>query len=161
MPTPSDRRLEIVEPGRIPPLSLIFGFGPMLPLVAGLAAALLGVDPPGFTATQATVLWGAAILLFLSGVRRGLSFRTPGGPTLAQLLTSFGLFWLGLGALVALPASPRLALALLALGYLAVLILDPIAASRAEVPPNFARLRPPQMAIAVASLVALALLQPA
>jgi hypothetical protein len=60
--------------------------------------------------------WGSAILIFLGGVRRGLSFRTPGGPTKAQIATMFWLF--GLGLLALLSPSTLVALALLLIAYL-------------------------------------------
>jgi hypothetical protein len=103
-----------------------------------------------------TGLWGCAILLFLSGVRRGLSFRTEGGPTWVQIATMLGLFLLGFGGLVLLfLGALRPALALLIVGFTGVAILDPIAARRGEAPLFFARLRPFQIPIAIVSLCAL------
>ncbi|SFS01612.1 DUF3429 domain-containing protein [Sphingomonas jatrophae] len=137
---------------RIPPLSVALGFGPaaILPLLA-LAAFLL---PPrtAWIAVALAQLWGGSILLFLAGVRRGLSFFTEGGPRPVQVATSVWLFVLGLAGL-ALPA-PFAFLAQI-LGYGTVGLTDPRAAKRGEVPAHFARLRPPQMAIAVLGLVAL------
>ena len=99
-------------------------------------------------------IWGAAILLFLAGVTRGLSFFTAGGPRPIQLATMGWLFLLGLAGLM-LP--PLYALAALIVGYGSVALLDPPAARRGEAPAHFARLRPPQMLVAIAGLVALAL----
>jgi Protein of unknown function (DUF3429) len=99
-----------------------------------------------------TVLWGGAVLAFLAGVRRGLSFRTPGGPAPAQLATSLGLFALGFAALAV--SQTAVAVSLLLAGYAALGVLDPRAADRHEAPPYFARLRPAQMLIPVLSLVA-------
>jgi hypothetical protein len=145
----------VTESRRVPALSLVLGYGATLPFVAGAAAAwLLGRGGPAAAlAADLTVLWGGAILVFLAGVRRGLSFRTEGGPTLAQLATSLGLFTLGLAAL----AAPRTGagLALLLAGYLALAVLDPWAARRGEAPLFFARLRPLQMLVPIASLAAL------
>ena len=96
------------------------------------------------------MLWGGAILAFLAGVRRGLSFRSPKGETLPQMasmLYLFGLALLGLGAGVS-----KTALAPLILGFVSVAVLDTLAARREEVPPFFARLRPTQMIVVVASL---------
>jgi hypothetical protein len=144
----------VTESRRVPALSLVLGYGAMAPFVAGAAVAwLLGRGGPATLATDLTVLWGGAILVFLAGVRRGLSFRTEGGPTLAQLAASLGLFALGLTALAAPRAGP--ALALLLVGYATLAVLDPWAARRGEAPPFFARLRPLQMLVPIVGLAAL------
>ena len=71
----------VTESRRVPALGLVLGYGAMVPFVAGAAAAwLLGHGGPAALATDLTVLWGGAILAFLAGVRRGLSFRTEGAP---------------------------------------------------------------------------------
>ena len=135
-------------PDTTPLLSVVLGYGPaaMLPLLGLLAWA--GVP----WALEAGRIWGAAILLFLAGVARGLSFFTEGGPRLPQLLAMSIRFGLGLLALVVwLPA----ALALLVLGYASVALFDPPLARRGEAPRYFARLRPPQMAVALAGLALL------
>ncbi|WP_336488677.1 DUF3429 domain-containing protein [Methylobacterium nigriterrae] len=144
------------EPRETPWLGIVLGYGPMLPFLAGAAGAWwLGGDLGRGLATL-TVLWACAILLFLSGVRRGVSFRQEGGETLFQIATMLGLFCLGFAALVAtwLGREP-LALVLLILGYLAIAVLDPVAARRGEAPLFFARLRPLQMPLAIVSLAAL------
>lgn len=85
-----------------------------------------------------------------------MSFRTEGGPSIAQIATMFGLCVLALGALASAQFDlPIVAAALLLIGFGTVLITDPIAAKRGEAPLFFARLRRPQIAIAVASLLAL------
>lgn len=140
---------------RIPLTSLIFGFGPVLPLpIAAILAWTLA--PPGpMVVTWLAIGWGSAILIFLSGVRRGLSFDGDAETPPRALLVMIWLFLLGFGGLVSL--TPLISLTLLAIGYASVAILDPIAARRGEAPPHFARLRPVQMAIAVFGLVALIL----
>ena len=155
-PTEDGRTIHAREPRAVPWLSVVFGYGPMLPILAGagLAWALRGAA--GEAALALTLLWASAILLFLSGVRRGLSFRTEGGARPAQILTMLGLFLLGLGALIAAWLGAQgAALALLLLGYGAVAVLDPRAARRGEAPLFFARLRPYQMPLAVIGLAAL------
>jgi hypothetical protein len=106
-------------------------------------------------ALEGARLLGAALMLFFAGVRRGLSFRTEGGPRAAQIAMTLWLFALGLATL---PAPPQLACAWLAVGFASLLVLDPLAARRGEVPLYFARLRPPQMAVPLVSLIALAFL---
>jgi len=142
-------------PARIPLLSLILGYCAMLPFAIGALAAwlLAGAAAP---ATDLVVLWGGAILAFLAGVRRGLSFRTDGGPTAAQIGMTLWLFILGLSAL-ALP-SRTVALVLLLAGYASLMPLDPWAARRGEVPLFFEHLRPVQMTIPVFSLAGLLIL---
>lgn len=138
---------------RPPVLSLVFGYGPVLPLPVAALVAWLAPSPAPFVAVSLAVWWGAAILLFLAGVRRGLSFRTEGGPRRSQIVTMMWLFLLGAGAL-AVPTALS-ALLLLVLGYASVAILDPIAARNGEAPAHFARLRPPQMGLALIGLIAL------
>jgi hypothetical protein len=143
---------------QVPLLSLLFGYGPMLPIVAAAATVWLAPQPWPLIATSLGILWAGAILLFLSGVRRGLAFVIPGGGERpAQMATMLWLFVLALGAFVA--PTPIVSLALLLLGYISVGVLDPIAARRNEAPAHFARLRPPQMMIGAAGLATLLVYQ--
>ncbi len=103
--------------------------------------------------TRLTVAWAGAALCFLAGVRRGPSFRQPGGTTLPQLLSTFWLFGLGASALL----SPRRIASLLVLGYAGMASLDPAAARRREVPRYFCRLRPGSGAHASAGDAAVAI----
>ena len=116
----------------------------MLPFAAGAIAAWMFRDA---TPIRLTIIWGGGILAFLAGVRRGLSFRTPGGEAFAQIATMLWLFMLAVAAL----ASPWLvsAATMLLVGYISVAILDPRAAARQEVPLFFARLRPLQMMVPI------------
>lgn len=135
-------------PATTPTLSLLLGYGPAaaLPVLGVLAWA-------GFTwALPLGRLWGAAILIFLAGVARGLSFFTEGGPRLPQIAATMWRFGCGLLALVVwLPA----AFALLIAGYLGVALIDPWAAHHGGAPRYFAHLRPLQMAVAIAGLAIL------
>ena len=147
--------MKITEPSHTPPLSLLLGVSAMLPIVAGALAAWVLPGPAGGLAEDAAVLWAGAILVFLSGVRRGLSFRTPGGATIAQITTMLWLFLLGVASLATL--SLRISPVLLLVGYLSLAILDPLAARRGEVPLFFARLRPLQMLLPILSVLAILL----
>lgn len=147
------RRLVVDEPARTPVPSLLFGYGAMVPLV--LAALLVFAAPPILAPVvrDLGLVWGAAIILFLSGVRRGVSFRTPNGPTAAQLAMMVWLFAAGLGALLAVFAGRPATAGLLEIAaYLSLAALDPRAARRGETPLFFARLRPLQMMLPVAAL---------
>ncbi|SFV14994.1 Protein of unknown function [Methylobacterium sp. 174MFSha1.1] len=156
---PTGRTLTIHESRAVPWLSVALGFGPMLPFVAGAAASWTLGGEPGEAAVTLTLLWACAILLFFSGVRRGVSFRTEGGATVMQITTMLALFVLGFGALLAVALSRTgLAAGLLIAGYGAVALLDPVAARRGEAPLFFARLRPVQMPLAIASLAAILVL---
>ena len=69
---------------------------------------------------------GAAILIFLAGVARGLSFFTPGGTHVSQMATMALRFSLGLLALI---AGPSTGFGLLILGYASIALTDPWLAS--------------------------------
>ena len=156
MTTPHERTLEITERPEIPWLSILLGYGPMLPFAFGAGAVWVLTGTWRIEAIVLTTLWASAILAFLAGVRRGLSFRTEGGPAIAQIATMFCLFVLALGALIAgYHAYFAISVALLTIGFFAMLLLDPIAAAQGQAPWFFARLRPPQLAIAVISLIVL------
>ena len=144
---PGRTSFHIDETQEIPPLGMIFGWGPMVPFVVGAIAAWTFHDA---TAIRLTIIWGGAILAFLAGVRRGLSFRTPGGEAFAQIATMLLLFTLALAALAS--PWPIPAVMMLLAGYITVAILDPRAAARRQVPLFFARLRPIQMMVPIASL---------
>lgn len=105
-----------------------------------------------------TTLWAGAILVFLSGVRRAVSFRTERGPRPAQIAPMRGLFSLGFIALIAAACGePSAALSLLIPGYAAIAILDPIAARRGEAQ-FLCALRPLQMPVAIIGLAILLVL---
>ncbi len=147
------REIAVTERPEVPWLSVVFGYGPMIPFVAGAVAAWTLDGIWRSEAILLTMVWASAILAFLSGVRRGLSFRTQGGEALAQIATMLGLFILALAAIAATVHDLMAAAAgCLFLGFLAILVLDPIAARRGQAPLFFIRLRPSQMAIAVLSL---------
>ena len=145
------------------PLSLFLGFAAMVPFAAGAVCGWLAAGAWRVGIVDATILWGCAIVTFLAGVRRGVSFRTPGGATVAQVATTLWLFLMGMAALwvFVLGGTGRAAgatlaaLVLLLVGYTSLAILDPLAARSGEAPRFFARLRPVQMLIPIASLAAL------
>lgn len=145
------------EPRRIPWLDIVFGFGPMLPIVAGAAVAWwLQGQPLDYLVALCTLLYSASILCFLAGVHRGVSFRTEGGPRLSQMVTMLVLYGLGLGSLfAAVMGKAVIGLSMLILGYALIAVLDPLEARTGSVPLAHARLRPIQMPIAVVSLAVL------
>ena len=160
------RLTESLQPS---PLSLFLGFAAVVPFAAGAACGWLAAGAWRVGIMEATILWGCAILTFLAGVRRGVSFRTPGGATVAQVATTLWLFSIGMATLwvFVLGGTGRAggatlaALALLLVGYTSLAVLDPLAARSGEAPLFFARLRPVQMLIPIASLAALLVLRAA
>jgi hypothetical protein len=144
------------DPARIPNTSIVFGFGPMLPLAAAAIGAWTLPPPWPELAVQLAIIWGAIILAFVAGVRRGYGFGAPGASTRRAIIAMLLYFVpAGLALVCARFEAPRAALALLAFGYLLVIVLDRHAARTGDAPAHFARLRGPQMLIAVLGLVAL------
>jgi hypothetical protein len=151
--TEGRRTIEVVETNSIARLDILFGFGPTLPFVIGAVLAWWLQPTSQMIALQFVALWGSAVLLFLSGVRRGLSFRTEGGPTWAQMVTMLALFCMGLAGLTALLIGALVvALIVLLAAFGAVFVLDPIAARRGEAPLFFSRLRRLQIPIVLLAL---------
>lgn len=143
-----------------PPISLFLAYIAMVPTAAGAmvaASASLASPRAAGAVSRLTVAWAGAVLCFLAGVKRGLSFRQAGGPTVAQLGTMLWVFVLGAGALL-LPGRAG-SLVLLLVGYGSEAVLGPVAAERDEAPRYFERLRPAQMLVPVASLLVLLALE--
>ena len=135
---------------RTPLLSLVLAYVAMLPLVAGAVAAVVASDALDLLAIHLTVVWAGALLCFFAGVHRGLSFRQPGGPVLGQLGGMLLLFCLGVVSLLSPWHGPALVLQLA--GFASMAVLDPVAARHGEAPRYFARLRPVQLLLPLASL---------
>ena len=133
---------------RAPWESFVLAYAAMVPILLGAAAYLLLHTS---VVLHLMLAWSGAVLCFLSGVRRGLSFRQEGGPLLLQLATMLWLFVLGAASLLSPWSIPSLALQIL--GYGTMALYDPIAAREGEVPLYFRKLRPFQMLIPVASLL--------
>lgn len=147
------RRISINERSGVPSLSILLGYAPMLPFIIGAGAAWVTKSEVRELVAMFTTFWAGSILIFLAGVRRGLSFRTEGGPTYTQIMTMLILFIIGLLALLlAAQKMTSLALGPLIVGFCLILVLDPIAARNGEAPLFFARLRPLQIPIAIVSL---------
>lgn len=148
------RQVVVEETPDVPWLGLTLGYLAMVPLVVAAAVAV-GVRD-GSRAEQLAgawgVLWAGALLTFLAGVRRGVSFRTEGGPRRAQLVTMLWIFALGVATLA---LGPPLGLLTALAGFLTLWLVDPRAARRAEVPAYFARLRPLQLVPPIGSLLVL------
>ncbi|MBR0552901.1 DUF3429 domain-containing protein [Stakelama marina] len=140
---------------RIPIDSLVFGYVPMLPFVAAALGVWLLPAPWPAIAVWLVVIWGGLILCFVGGVRRGYGFGNDRASTPAEIATMLVYFCLA-GFALFLPW-PRLALLVLAAGFVIAAALDTHAARRGNAPAHFAKLRPPQFSIAVVSLLVIAL----
>jgi hypothetical protein len=138
---------------RIPWTSVVFGYGPMLPLVAGAFGTWFMAPDWKVAAIRLSIVWGAIILVYIAGVRRGFGMAEDRASTAVEVVTSMGYFILG-GLALVVPAVPT-ALALLIVGYTLAAVLDRRAALRLDAPAHFARLRPPQLLIGTAALVAI------
>lgn len=136
--------------------SRIFGYGPMLPLI-GAAIGVWTLPPPWpGIALRLALIWGAAILIFVAGVRRGYGFGAAGASTTVEIVTMLVYFVPGSLALVlAMYGHFTVALPLLMAGFAAVAILDRGAALTGDAPAHFARMRVPQMTFAVVALATL------
>ncbi len=134
---------------RAPASSLLLGAGAMLPIVAGALAVLVSAGWASWL-IHVVIIWAAAVLCFLGGVRRGLSFRQFGGATVGEVAASLSVFACGFGAITAPQAAASLAV--LILGYVSVAVLDSAAARRGEAPRYFAYFRPLQMVLPTLSL---------
>ena len=144
------RQITLTETSAVPWDGLLLGWAAMMPFPLLAFAAWRDNGAWAEPAAQAVQIWGAALLLFFSGVRRGLSFRTGGGPQFSQLAGFVALFVSGLAVLLA----PATLAPWIVGGWFAVLaIADVRAARRGEAPLYFARLRPAQMSVATLSLL--------
>ncbi len=142
---------------RSPAYDALLGYGALAPLVCGDLWVIAGL-PWSPVVGYLTVIWGGAILCFLGGVRRGLSFDTPGGAAWGEVAAMLWLFALGAAALALAAGWPVPAIGLLIVGYASLGVADWRAARVREAPIFFGRLRPAQAVIAVASLIVLLVL---
>lgn len=69
------------SPAAIPLTSLILGYGPILPLVAAASASWALPAPWPDLALRLALIWGALILSFVGGVRRGFGIGNPAAST--------------------------------------------------------------------------------
>jgi hypothetical protein len=136
----------------IPTNSIVFGYGPMLPLVtAGLGAWMLPA-PWGGMAVRLAIIWGALILSFIGGVRRGFGFARAEASTAVELAAAVA--YVTIAGLALLMPYAATGLAMLAAGYALAALLDRRAALRGDAPAHFARLRVPQLLLGCVGLAA-------
>ena len=139
----------------IPLNSLIFGYGPMIPFILAATGFWTLPVPWPALAVWLVVVWGALILCFVGGVRRGFGFGSDRASTLVEIATMLVYFTIA-GVALILPW-PRASLFLLAIGFATAAICDTRAAQSGNAPAHFAALRIPQFATATLCLLAIAL----
>jgi hypothetical protein len=132
-------------------LDLAFGSAAAVPLVAAAVGVWLVAPELALVLRTWAVIWAAGLLTFFAGVRRGLTFSEAGGGRATELATMFGLFALGMLAMVLCSA------AIAAAGLAAVGVLDAVAGRRREAPGYFAAFRPWQMGLCALAMVAVQL----
>ena len=132
------------------------GWGWTAPAPLFLAAILSWAGTPAISSLAITgaMLWGAATLAYLAGVRRGLAHGGPGDASFAELLITVVVFALAIGSM--LTVAPVRSLALLILGFAALALLARRDRRRAGTTPAAALVRLGQMGLAAASLLAIA-----
>ena len=130
----------------------MLGYGPILPLATAALGAWTAPSPWAEIATNLGAIWGAIILVFVAGVRRGFGFGDPDASAASEIIAMLLYFGFGGLSLVLLQmGQAACALALLVLGFAQVAILDRQAAFNGDAPAHFARLRRPQMLIMAAA----------
>jgi len=145
------------EPAGSPRIDRLFAYGAMLPLIAGALALWFAPEAQSFLALNLTLFWGASVLLFIAGVRRGASLSRSGGAAIAEIVAMLGLFLAGVASLVAtIWAFPLVAALLQIAGFASLAILDRVAAPH-DRPLPVERLRPLQICVPVAVLAAVAI----
>ncbi|MCC4297885.1 DUF3429 domain-containing protein [Aurantimonas coralicida] len=140
-----------------PLVGRLFAYGAMLPLLAGALVLWFAPEAQSFLALNLTLFWGASVLLFIAGVRRGASLSQTGGAAIAELVAMLGLFLAGVASLVAtIWAFPLVAALLQIAGFAGLAILDRVAAPN-DGPLPVERLRSLQICVPVAVLAAVAI----
>lgn len=137
----------------VPADGVLLGYGPMVPLVAAALGAWVLPPPWPFWAVQLGIIWGALVLAFIAGVRRGFGFGYPRASKPVEIATSIAYFTLaGLALVIGRPSG---ALLPLIVGYVLAALLDRRAALAGNAPAYFATLRPRQLLIGAAGLAGL------
>lgn len=131
----------------------MLGYAAVL-VIAGIAIVALAVPDPMVRRTVLSLgqLWAASILIFLGGVRRGLTLALHAEPRLFDIAVSLVLFVLGLAAIVA-PPVPGLLIAIL--GWITIAGLGRELFQPPNAPDYLPGLRKTQTLIAAISLAVL------
>ena len=136
----------------VPADGLILGYGPMLPLVAAGCAVWLMPHPWPETAIRCALIWGALILAFIGGVRRGFGFARETASKPREIAAAVG--YVAVAGLALVIPRADVGLAILAAGYALAALLDHRAALRGDAPFYFAKLRVSQLLLGSAGLAA-------
>lgn len=152
------RTLDVERTAGTPLLGTVLGYGTMIPFIVFAVGAWIGPPNVRYLFPNLEIFWGASILLFLAGVRRGAAFRADGA-SMGRGAVSIWLFLAGFLALFAtIWGFPTFASVLLILGYLSLAFGAPVVAGRTEAPAFFPGPRPLQVAIPILCLAAVLVL---
>jgi hypothetical protein len=140
----------------VPRDALLFGYGSMIPFLAAATAAWTLPAPwPAYFVVM-SIIWGALLLSFVAGVRRGYGFGNPGAWAKTEIVSVVAYVLPALTALTLVSlGSIASALFTLIIGFALVIACDRRAARCGNAPAYFLRLRGPQMSLAIVSLIAL------
>ena len=145
----------------IPSAALWLGLAGLLPFVWGAASAQsdalaawgLAIAGPRLTGVPLVLGYGVIILAFMSGVLWGFAAKQPTGAAIYYILSVLPALW----ALFLVGGDLTASFAYLGLGYIGLLALDGLFASRGFAPEWWMRLRLLLTAIVLACLVVAAL----
>jgi hypothetical protein len=132
---------------------LALGALALAPLAAAAVLAWLTRPAAGDWLISAAMVWSGALITFLAGVRRGLTFSEAAAPPPREIASMLWLFGVGVATLWLAPNV--LAIPMAIIGFASVAVLDFRAARRGEAPRYFGSFRPLQAVVAVAALAIL------
>jgi hypothetical protein len=135
----------------IPADGLLLGYGPMLPLVAAGCGVWLLPHPWPELAIRLALIWGALILAFIGGVRRGFGFAREAASKPQEIAAA--VIYVAIAGLALVVPRADVALPVLAGGYALAALMDRRAAMRGDAPVYFAKLRWSQLLLGCAGLL--------
>ena len=133
---------------------LTLGSLAIAPLVLGAIAIFVVPAVKTDWVSSATIVWSGALLAFLAGVRRGLTFSEAGGARNDEIFSMHWIFACGVVVLLLPVQIPSLLIAIA--GFCSVGILDWRAARKQQAPHYFVSFRPLQTVAAACALAVIA-----
>ena len=143
---------------KLPPIAMLLGIGGLIPFIVCGLGALANPPPNDELSLLALIGYGAVILAFLGGVHWGFGLEESGTAAGDVQRARFGLGvlpslvgWVAL--LLGILSYSRVALALLAVGYILTTVVEARASRRGTMPRSYMGLRWVLSAIVVVCLV--------